>query len=92
MLKLITVGAFLTQHPEFKTRDANHAICWKDTQENTYLINPADVDEHGWCETFYFRYTGHKKLPEHPLTGLELARRAESIEEVEPKLYRLQFT
>jgi len=90
--KLITVGALLIQHPEFKHRDANHAISWADTKENTYLINPADVDEHGWCTVFYHQYTGRKKFPEHPLVGLELARRADKIEEVEPKLYRLMFS
>lgn len=91
-LTLIPVTSFLAQHPEFKNQDANHAICWKDTLEDIYLVDPNNVDEHGQCTTFYYRHTSHTSHEEHPLIGLELPLRADNITEVEPKLYKLEFS
>jgi len=91
--KLISVAGFLAEHPDFKSRDTNYAICWKDAlaEAYPYLVNPKDVDADGECCTFYYQYLGTKK-PQHPLIGSELARRAEKITEVEPGLFKLEFS
>ena len=91
--KLISVVNFIATHPGFKNRTANYAICWKDASSTDgYLINLEDVDSEGQCDTFYYKYSGSKQHPEHPLIGLELASRADKITEVEPGLYRLKFS
>ena len=91
---LKSVAGFLAEHPDFKYRSTNSAICWIDALAEAYsfLVDPKDVDADGECHIFYYRYPGTKKQPEHPLIGSVLASRADEITEVEPGLYKLKFT